>query len=60
MTKDEAIAWAVTNIAESYAHEYYINAVEAYKAAEAMTLLSGKTWTVEERPDNSYHLMPPR
>ena len=49
MTKDEAIAWAVSNIAESFQYEYYTDITKAEKAALVMSLLDTKAWIVNDR-----------
>lgn len=49
MTKDEAIAWAVANMAEAFQYEYYTDEALANKAAQAMSLLDTKPWRVTKR-----------
>ena len=47
MTKQEAVDWAVSQLADSFAYEFYTNKRKATEAAQAMTLLSGNKWAVE-------------
>lgn len=51
MTKKEAIAWAVTQLEESFNYEYYPKEVNAKRAAQAMSILSGAKWIVKQRDD---------